>query len=187
MAGRVSPPPGLSCFQSLRSRPQSRGRAAQRRGPTLSSRCDVHSGGGIGGGSMRYEDIPRDFNITAHFLDGRLQTPGGGARTALITGDGPVSYAELAAKANRVGNVLAARSSLLSYEWVGRGVLDIRPDDVVLPVPKLFFGYARDFAALYPIGAGAAGIVFPERSTADRIFELIARHRPTVLVNVPTM
>jgi len=56
---------------------------------------------------MRYEDIPRDFNITAHFLDGRLQTPGGGARTALITGDGPVSYAELAAKANRVGNVLA--------------------------------------------------------------------------------
>jgi acyl-coenzyme A synthetase/AMP-(fatty) acid ligase len=34
---------------------------------------------------------------------------------------------------------------------------------------------------------GAAGIVFPERSTPDRIFQLVARHRPTVLVNVPTM
>jgi acyl-coenzyme A synthetase/AMP-(fatty) acid ligase len=54
-------------------------------------------------------------------------------------------------------------------------------------VPKLFFGYARDLAALYPFGVGAAGIVFPERATTERIFELVARHRPTILVNVPTM
>jgi acyl-coenzyme A synthetase/AMP-(fatty) acid ligase len=54
-------------------------------------------------------------------------------------------------------------------------------------VPKLFFGYARDLAALYPFGVGAAGIVFPQRATSDRIFELVARHRPTILVNVPTM
>src|SRR4029453_6511368 len=65
--------------------------------------------------------------------------------------------------------------------------LDIREDDLVLPVPKLFFGYARDLAALYPFGVGAAGIAFPERSTPEKIFELIARHRPTILVNVPTM
>jgi benzoate-CoA ligase family protein len=76
---------------------------------------------------------------------------------------------------------------LRSFEHYARGVLDIREGDLVLPVPKLFFGYARDLAALYPFGVGAAGIVFPERSTADRLFELIARHRPTVLVNVPTM
>jgi acyl-coenzyme A synthetase/AMP-(fatty) acid ligase len=66
-------------------------------------------------------------------------------------------------------------------------VLGITADDVVLPVPKLFFGYARDLAALYPFGASGAGIVFPQRTTAERIFELIARHRPTILVNVPTM
>ncbi|WP_132126022.1 benzoate-CoA ligase family protein [Actinocrispum wychmicini] len=83
--------------------------------------------------------------------------------------------------------VLAARSPLLSFDWYARGVLDIRPDDVVLPVPKLFFGYARDMTALFPFGVGGAGIVFPERTTADRIFELIAEHRPTILVNVPTM
>lgn len=83
--------------------------------------------------------------------------------------------------------LMAARSSLLSFEWFARGVLGIRPDDVVLPVSKLFFGYSRDFATLYPFGVGAAGIVFPERSTADKIFELIATHRPTILVNVPTM
>jgi benzoate-CoA ligase family protein len=78
-------------------------------------------------------------------------------------------------------------SPVLSHDWYARGVLGIREDDVVLPVPKLFFGYARDLTALYPFGVGAAGIVFPERTTPDRIFELIAEHRPTILVNVPTM
>jgi benzoate-CoA ligase family protein len=76
---------------------------------------------------------------------------------------------------------------LRSFEHYARGVLGIRADDVVLPVPKLFFGYARDLAALYPFGVGGAGIVFPERSTPELLFELAARHRPTILVNVPTM
>jgi benzoate-CoA ligase family protein len=78
-------------------------------------------------------------------------------------------------------------SPLLSFDWYARGVLDINEDDLVLPVPKLFFGYARDLAALYPFGVGGCGVVFPERTTPERIFGLIARHRPTILVNVPTM
>jgi benzoate-CoA ligase family protein len=78
-------------------------------------------------------------------------------------------------------------SAILSCEWYAKAVLGLREDDVVLPIPKLFFGYARDLAALFPFGVGAAGIVFPERSTPERIFELIAEHRPTILVNVPTM
>lgn len=83
--------------------------------------------------------------------------------------------------------VLAARSPMLSFHWLGRGVLDMGPDDIVLPVPKLFFGYARDLAAMFPFGVGGSAVLFPERSTPDRIFDLIAEHRPTILVNVPTM
>jgi benzoate-CoA ligase family protein len=85
------------------------------------------------------------------------------------------------------GAVHPVHSPVLSNDWYARGVLGIREDDVVLPVPKLFFGYARDLTALYPFSVGAAGIVFPERSTPERIFNLIAEHRPTILVNVPTM
>ncbi|MGZ8632480.1 MAG: AMP-binding protein, partial [Solirubrobacteraceae bacterium] len=77
------------------------------------------------------------------------------------------------------------QTPLRSFEHYARGVLDLREDDLVLAVPKLFFGYARDLAALYPFGVGAAGIVFEERSTPERMFELIADHRPTILVNVP--
>jgi benzoate-CoA ligase family protein len=80
-----------------------------------------------------------------------------------------------------------ARSPRMSYLAYARGVLDLRPDDVVLPVPKLFFGYARDLAALFPFRAGAAGIIFADRPTPELLFDLIARHRPTILVNVPTM
>lgn len=65
-------------------------------------------------------------------------------------------------------------------------VIGLRSSDVVLPVPKMFFGYARDLTTLFTFGVGATGIVFPERSTPEKLFELIARHRPTILVGVPT-
>ena len=85
------------------------------------------------------------------------------------------------------GAVHPVHSPVLSNDWYAQGVLGIREDDLVLSVPKLFFGYARDLTALYPFGVGGAGIVFPERTTPERIFELVAEHRPTILVNVPTM
>src|SRR5580704_14598648 len=49
--------------------------------------------------------------------------------------------------------VHTARSPLASYNGYAQGVLGLREDDLVLPVPKLFFGYARDLAAMFPFGA----------------------------------
>ncbi|GAB3476450.1 benzoate-CoA ligase family protein [Amycolatopsis cihanbeyliensis] len=80
-----------------------------------------------------------------------------------------------------------AGNPLASFRNYALGVLGLRASDRVLAVPKLFFGYARDLVALFPFGVGGTGIAFPERSTAELLFELIERHRPTVLVNVPTM
>jgi benzoate-CoA ligase family protein len=80
-----------------------------------------------------------------------------------------------------------AHDPLVSFDSFALDTIGYAEDDVVLPVPKLFFGYARDAATLFTFGVGAAGIVFPERSTPDRLFELIERHRPTVMVQVPTM
>jgi len=75
----------------------------------------------------------------------------------------------------------------LSFWNYAQEVIRYTPEDVVLPVPKLFFGYARDCAALFPFGVGASAVVFPERSTPERIFQLIRHHRPTLLIQVPTM
>lgn len=80
-----------------------------------------------------------------------------------------------------------AHDPLVSFECFARDVVGYREDDVVLPVPKLFFGYARDATCLFTFGVGAAGIAFPDRATPERLFDLIERHRPTIMVQVPTM
>ena len=72
-------------------------------------------------------------------------------------------------------------------ECYGKGVVGYTADDVTLSVPKLFFGYATGSNLLFPLAAGASAVLFPERCTADEVFAQIARHRPTILVNVPTM
>ena len=69
----------------------------------------------------------------------------------------------------------------------GQGVLGIRAEDITISVPKLFFGYATGANLFFPFSIGASSVLFPERCTADALFAEIARHRPTILINVPTM
>jgi benzoate-CoA ligase family protein len=54
-------------------------------------------------------------------------------------------------------------------------------------VPKLFFGYATGTNLLFPFAVGGATALFAERSTPEKLFEVIERFRPTVLTSVPTM
>lgn len=79
------------------------------------------------------------------------------------------------------------RSYANSTECYAKGVLAVREDDVTISVPKLFFGYATGSNLLFPFSVGAASVLFPERCTPEALFERIERHRPTLLVNVPTM
>lgn len=72
-------------------------------------------------------------------------------------------------------------------ECYAKQVLGITKDDITLSVPKLFFGYATGTNLLFPFSVGGATALFPERSTADTIFEMIQKHRPTILTTVPTM
>jgi len=66
-------------------------------------------------------------------------------------------------------------------------VAGYRESDVCLSVPKLFFGYATGTNLMFPFRVGASVVLFPGRSTADELFDQIARHRPTLLTTVPTM
>lgn len=59
--------------------------------------------------------------------------------------------------------------------------------DVTLSVPKLYFGYATGSNLFFPFSVGATAVLFPERPTPEVLFEKIARHRPTILINVPSM
>lgn len=72
-------------------------------------------------------------------------------------------------------------------ECYAKGVLSYGPGDVTLSVPKLFFGYATGCNLLFPFSVGATAVLFSERCTPEVLFRQIAHHRPTILVNVPTM
>src|SRR5213083_1268612 len=72
-------------------------------------------------------------------------------------------------------------------ECYAKGVIGYTERDVTLSVPKLYFGYATGSNLLFPFSVGAATVLFPEAATADVLFQKIARFRPTILINVPTM
>ena len=72
-------------------------------------------------------------------------------------------------------------------ECYAKQVLGITKDDITLSVPKLFFGYATGTNLLFPFAVGGATALFPERSTAEKMFEMIHKRRPTILTTVPTM
>lgn len=72
-------------------------------------------------------------------------------------------------------------------ECYGKKHLEYSETDRTLSVPKLFFGYATGSNLFFPFSVGAASILFPEKCTPEVLFEKIRRHRPTILINVPTM
>ncbi|MCM2269055.1 MAG: benzoate-CoA ligase family protein [Thermoanaerobaculia bacterium] len=89
------------------------------------------------------------------------------------------------------GRPKAVVQSHRSYAYTtvayGQRVLGLGEVDVTLAVPKLYFGYAMGSNLFFPFSVGASACLFPERASPETIFAAIARHRPTLLVNVPTM
>jgi benzoate-CoA ligase family protein len=76
---------------------------------------------------------------------------------------------------------------MFNCETYAKRVLELRDGDVTLGVPKLFFGYATGTNLMFPFAVGASTVLFEDRSTPERLFELIEKFRPTVLTSVPTM
>jgi benzoate-CoA ligase family protein len=71
-------------------------------------------------------------------------------------------------------------------EAYGRHVLEITRDDRCFSVAKLFFAYGLGNSLYYPFDVGASSVLDPGRFDAAAVFELVARHRPTLLFAVPT-
>src|SRR5436309_268573 len=117
--------------------------------------------------------LPEWLNIAEVFLTRRL-TEGRGDRVALRLADRRFSYADLDALANRFGNLLLD--------------LGVRQEErVVLSLPKLYFGYATGSNLFFPLSVGGSAALFAEHPTAEVLFDQIARHRPTILINTPKM
>jgi benzoate-CoA ligase family protein len=72
-------------------------------------------------------------------------------------------------------------------EVFARRTMNVNENDLTVSVPKLFFGYATGTNLLFPFSVGGATALFAERSTPEKMFDVIERYRPTILTTVPTM
>jgi benzoate-CoA ligase len=72
-------------------------------------------------------------------------------------------------------------------EVFAKRTMGVNETDLTVSVPKLFFGYATGTNLLFPFAVGGATVLFAERSTPEKMFEVIERFKPTILTTVPTM
>jgi benzoate-CoA ligase len=72
-------------------------------------------------------------------------------------------------------------------EVYAKQFIGMREDDITVSGPRLFFGYATGTNLMFPFAVGATTALFADRPTPERLFELVQKHRCTVLTNVPTL
>jgi 4-hydroxybenzoate-CoA ligase len=72
-------------------------------------------------------------------------------------------------------------------ETYGTHVLQIRPDDVMFSVAKLFFAYGLGNAMTFPLSVGASAVLLPDRPTPDVVLAVMRRFQPTLFAGVPTL
>jgi benzoate-CoA ligase family protein len=71
-------------------------------------------------------------------------------------------------------------------ETYGQRVLGITPDDRCLSAAKAFFAYGLGNSLLFPLSAGAAGVLLPPASRPDLVAETAVKYGATLFFGGPT-
>lgn len=69
----------------------------------------------------------------------------------------------------------------------GKQVLNISEEDICFSASKLFFAYGLGNSISFPLRAGAAVVLYPGKSTAPEVFNIISTYRPSLFFGVPTL
>ena len=87
---------------------------------------------------------------------------------------------------NPKGCVHLQHDMVVCAESYAKGVLGMGESDRCFSAAKLFFAYGLGNALYMPFAVGATSILLPEAPTAPRVYDIIARHQPTLFFSVPT-
>ena len=69
----------------------------------------------------------------------------------------------------------------------GAQILGVQPDDLMFSAAKLFFAYGLGNSMTFPMAAGAAAVLYPERPTPDAVLATMRQFQPTLFGGVPTL
>ena len=84
------------------------------------------------------------------------------------------------------GAVHVHASLKITADLYGTPIADLRENDVVYSVAKLFFAYGLGNAMTFPLTVGATTVLNPERPTPDGVAALLKQYPVTVFFAVPT-
>ncbi len=113
------------------------------------------------------------------------------AKPAATSADDPAFWLYSSGSTGRPkGTVHSHGNPYWTAELYGKGVLDLREDDVCFSAAKLFFAYGLGNALSFPLSVGATVILMAERPTPDATFKRwtggVGGVKPTVFYGAPT-
>ena len=65
-------------------------------------------------------------------------------------------------------------------------VSKITANDIVFTTSRMFFSYGRNNSFDSPLLYGAAVVLYPDWPDANKVFQILEKYRPTILVSVPS-
>ena len=112
-------------------------------------------------------------------------------RPAATSGDDPGFWLYSSGSTGRPkGTVHSHANPYWTAELYGKGVLQLRADDVCFSAAKLFFAYGLGNALSFPMSVGATTLLMPERPTPQATFARwlgrVGGVKPTVFFGAPT-
>jgi len=84
------------------------------------------------------------------------------------------------------GCVHLQHDMVICAELFAKGVLGAQSTDRFFSVAKLFFAYGLGNALYFPLAVGGTSILWPGPPTPPNVYNIIEKHRPTLLFSVPT-
>lgn len=84
------------------------------------------------------------------------------------------------------GCVHLQHDMVVCAESYAKATLGMRESDRCFSAAKLFFAYGLGNALYMPFAVGATAILLPDPPTAPRVYDIIARSKPTLFFSVPT-
>ena len=121
-------------------------------------------------------------------LDAAIRAADPAARLPALRRDDPAIWLFTSGSTGRPKAAMHShRDFAFNTEVYARRTVGYTETDVAISVPRLFFGYATGTNLWFPFAVGATVGLFSERPTAETVADAIARYRPTIVTNVPTM
>ena len=71
-------------------------------------------------------------------------------------------------------------------ESYAKAVLDVKEDDRLFSVAKMFFAYGLGNGLYFSLAVGATSILWPGSPAPPNVFQIIERHKPTLFFSVPS-